>query len=129
MVKVIQSKVDWIKCKTWQCTFEKRNLRRHGCKAYARYEAYKSAMTIGQAMSSGATIQDLDVDLLKGSIVVRHPDTGVLVEYTDHPAALDHAPEQLRKDVKDMVLLGPGDNCNNCTDQSTQTDENWVELP
>ena len=34
-------------------------------------------------MKNSATIQDLDVDLLKGNIEVRDPVTGVLVEYTD----------------------------------------------
>ena len=85
-------------------------------------------------MKNSATIQDLDVDLLKGNIEVRDPVSGVLVEYTDdlpeHHALEQplreqghHRARDERKDVKNMALVE-----DNCTDQSTQTDENWMEL-
>ncbi len=47
-------------------TFQPDNPHRGGTAAYARYDLYKGAQSVGEARELGATPQDLKADLAKG---------------------------------------------------------------
>ena len=57
----------------WRVEFDSDNVRRRNTKAHRRYERYKRATTIAQAIASGATSEDLETDYLDGRIILYDP--------------------------------------------------------
>lgn len=55
-----RAKVSWQV--SWECEFEDSNPRRVGTQSHGRYEKYKEALSISEALSLGASLRDLDYD-------------------------------------------------------------------
>jgi len=66
----------------WEISWDQRNPKRVGTKSFERYENYKSAKSIQQAIDIGATMGDLKWDLERHYLKLHDP----ILKPTDEPA-------------------------------------------
>lgn len=69
---------------SWKCSFQEENPKKERTQAYSRYQRYACSASIGEALSLGATLKDLDHDFQRGYLCLQ--DVKEPFDTTDHKA-------------------------------------------
>ena len=73
---------------SWACEFGQ-NIKKVGTQSYGRFDAYKQAKTISDALKAGASLRDLDFEYSKGTLVCAEADADAETPAQCHAALVD----------------------------------------